>query len=238
MLLRNPTGGALLGTRRQLTVTIEDNDYANGVVSFNSSSLYTEVQEPSSKQTISLVVVRGFGLFGAITVQWQALPALRDIEPSRGNVTLYEGVDTAIIVVSVLPDSDPEADTDVVIRLTSVSGGAELSWVNTTLDARIRVLSNDEPFGVFSFGSNRVIATGTEDEQLVLFNVTRSGGLLEAVTLFFRATEMTPMEYVRLPRTVLIGDTLTFFILTLFDAVQDGELTGSVYSTISNTSLL
>lgn len=81
-------------------------------VGFDNASLSTSVQEGSSPNSVTLKVIRRFGLRGGSRVHWEArlngVLASDDITPVQGDLVFAQGESSHDIVFSVIPDDIPE----------------------------------------------------------------------------------------------------------------------------------
>ena len=93
-------------------------------VGFDNASLSTSVQEGSSPNSVTLKVIRRFGLRGGSRVHWEArlngVLASDDITPVQGDLVFAQGESSHDIVFSVIPDDIPEV---LEVRNTFISPG-------------------------------------------------------------------------------------------------------------------
>uniref|UniRef100_A0A3Q3GBS3 Adhesion G-protein coupled receptor V1 n=1 Tax=Labrus bergylta TaxID=56723 RepID=A0A3Q3GBS3_9LABR len=169
----------------------------NGIVQFTLDSLqehiYNESTEAEGPFNISLLVTRREGVTGNITVHWQIKSDSdmdRDFLASAGSVMIFEGQRDAEIVLSLLPDTEPELEELYTVQLTAVEGGATLDANPNLIRTRIRVLANDEPHGVFSLDPEQqsivVVGSGSEVTRALILNVTRLAGLFGNASVGYR----------------------------------------------------
>ncbi|XP_055742122.1 adhesion G-protein coupled receptor V1 isoform X1 [Salvelinus fontinalis] len=145
--LQSSSNGVRLGTPNRATITILSNDNAFGIISFNSTEQII-VDEPRGRnQYVPLSLVREKGTYGTVTVNFEISegpnPALEDLSPDRGNITIPPG--RALVVFSILIQDDqiPEDDEVFTVRLTGVAGGAVLNPNGSSVELKIR--RNDSP---------------------------------------------------------------------------------------------
>uniref|UniRef100_A0A673Z153 Adhesion G-protein coupled receptor V1 n=1 Tax=Salmo trutta TaxID=8032 RepID=A0A673Z153_SALTR len=168
--LQSSSNGVRLGTPNRATITILSNDNAFGIISFNS----VIVDEPRGRnQYVPLSLVREKGTYGTVTVNFEISegpnPALEDLSPDRGNITIPPG--RALVVFSILIQDDqiPEGDEVFTVRLTGVAGGAVLNPNGSSVELKIR--RNDSPL---RFSQSQVAVA--ETAGVISLTITR--GLL------------------------------------------------------------
>ena len=130
-------------------LVISENDDARGVVEFTRTT-YT-VPEPSQD---FLLLRRSQGLFGNISVSWQATPGSADsadFSPVSGVVVIPEGVASMPLPLAVLDDTEPEFSEQFTVQLLSVSGGGRQGDVNR---ATVTIEASDDPNGAFGKRNN------------------------------------------------------------------------------------
>ena len=172
----------LLGLILQFDATISQNDDANGIISLASSSY--EITEGA---TVSIVVQRTAGTFGALSVHFTLTPGtalgngIDYISPSSP-VAMAPGQSSVQISVSTVDDVTPELQEYFSLTLTSVAGGATLGSVLTTT---IIIAPNDNPNGRVRFTASdvagRVIANPTDAPSNVQFEVLRLDGNIGSI---------------------------------------------------------
>uniref|UniRef100_A0A4W5QHW7 Calx-beta domain-containing protein n=1 Tax=Hucho hucho TaxID=62062 RepID=A0A4W5QHW7_9TELE len=171
--LQSSSNGVRLGTPNRATITILSNDNAFGIISFNSTEQII-VDEPRGRnQYVPLSLVREKGTYGTVTVNFEISegpnPALEDLSPDRGNITIPPG--RALVVFSILIQDDqiPEDDEVFTVRLTGVAGGAVLNPNGSSVELKIR--RNDSPL---RFSQSQVAVA--ETAGVISLTITR--GLL------------------------------------------------------------
>ena len=121
---------------------IAENDDARGLVQLLQATF--SVPEPSQR---FILVQRSKGLFGNITVQWQANPgraSISDFSPIRGLTTVPAGVSIVALPLVILDDNIPEFPEEFTMELQSVTGGGRLGPIRSS---SITIQSNDNPNG-------------------------------------------------------------------------------------------
>ena len=105
-----------------------------------------QVSEPASGETtLQLTVIRGPGIFGRVTVDFelQGTSGLDDITPAQGQLVFNDQVSSQTLTLTVLSDNIPEPDEIFNVALTTPRGGATLATSNT--QASVTILANDSP---------------------------------------------------------------------------------------------
>ena len=105
-----------------------------------------QVSEPASGETtLQLTVIRGPGIFGRVTVDFelQGTSGLDDITPAQGQLVFNDQVSSQTLTLTVLSDNIPEPDEIFNVALTTPGGGATLATSNT--QASVTILANDSP---------------------------------------------------------------------------------------------
>lgn len=128
-------------------IIIAENDDARGVVELSQAAF--SVTEPFQD---FILLQRSEGLFGNITVQWQAIPgtaSVSDFSPSGGLVTIPAGENRVLLPLIVSEDSVPEFPEQFTVELLSVIGGGRLGPVITS---SVTIQANDNPNG--ALGTN------------------------------------------------------------------------------------
>ncbi|RLJ22240.1 hypothetical protein DJ031_01325 [bacterium endosymbiont of Escarpia laminata] len=149
--LYNPQGGAVLGGRSSVPVTILDDDGPGSLV---FEALSYAVNESHPKVTLS--VLRLGGSSGRITVDFathgRSATAGADFEPKTGTLTFEEGVASSSISVNLLDDDTYEGNETFDLILSNATGGATLG-VSAT--ATVSLLDDDagETLPTFTFSA-------------------------------------------------------------------------------------
>ena len=94
---------------------------------------------------------------------------LSDISPSRGTLLFADGVSAENISLTVTPDSVPEPDELVFVRLMNPTGGAALAAQD--IQAAVTIQANDAPISW-----SQALTTVREESGLIQLTLTR--GLL------------------------------------------------------------
>ncbi|XP_033109462.1 adhesion G-protein coupled receptor V1-like [Anneissia japonica] len=243
--LSNPTGGAIIGSQGQVTVNILSNDDAHGLIAFTQDSLEKQVSELNVDNVVVLNVERQHGSAGLVVIEWQASGDndANDISPQSGQIEFRDGVSSAAIVITIKADSTPELDETVFISLVRVVNpgtphsdrGAVIS--STDYTARMIILANDSPHGVFAWSLGSLFTSVPEPEGhtsvTIGLQVIREQGVqgtvlvrystFEAIGLPLAQQAKSDRDYVSREGYVTMGDgvssdSVTITILSDTDA--------------------
>uniref|UniRef100_UPI003AAD5B8E adhesion G-protein coupled receptor V1 n=1 Tax=Centroberyx gerrardi TaxID=166262 RepID=UPI003AAD5B8E len=145
--LQSSSNGVTLGTPNKATITILSNDNAFGIIAFNSTEEII-VDEPRGRtQYVPFTLIREKGTYGTVTVYYEISggpnPAIEDLSPDRGNITIPPGKAEVVFSVLIQDDPTPEDDEVFSVRLTGTAGGALLRPNGSSVQLRIR--RNDSP---------------------------------------------------------------------------------------------
>ncbi|MDX1952132.1 MAG: Calx-beta domain-containing protein [Verrucomicrobiota bacterium] len=146
-------GNGSLGLRTA-TLTIYDDDFAPGVLSFENGLLISE-----GSGTASVVVRRESGVTGAVSVDYIITPltaSTDDFSASSGTLTLIDGQASQSIPVQITGDSAPEGNESFLVELTNPTGGAMLG------NSVLLVTIVDDDFGAGSFDQTFNIGNGAD----------------------------------------------------------------------------
>ncbi|XP_051498511.1 adhesion G-protein coupled receptor V1 [Apus apus] len=224
-------------------ITIEENDDARGIFSFNVTKDITGAvsgyELPPPQNILKLPVVRQAGRFGSATLYWEAIPStasLEDFTPSFGNLTFAEGQATGEIEITITDDSEVEFLEIFQIALVRVTGGARLG--DDTL-VTVTIPPNDSPVGVFGFEEKKVTVkepqTPGDSAAVVLLTVSRSPGGQGAVEVLWIVEEAARYDLTPLNGTLHFNETESQKMIVLH-AIQDGLLEGNESFTIQLVS--
>ena len=91
-----------------MVITILPSDDAAGVFGFDSDSLALVVEEQLGGTPISLVVVRGAGTFGDVSIYWEVEGSYGDIFPTNGYISFAAGQTEGLLELTVIDDEVSE----------------------------------------------------------------------------------------------------------------------------------
>lgn len=128
IVLKSPTGGALLGKDSIAHVTILVNDAGNGLFRFSDESLMLTLDEPGSRHVGStratFTVVRDNGTLGDVVVGWRIdnSSASDDFKSANGSVLFKDGETRKSFIVETVVDTTPEKKERFLIVLSILQG--------------------------------------------------------------------------------------------------------------------
>lgn len=129
--ISNPTGGASIGTAFSTDVTIQDNDFTPGKLTFDTAD-YRLVEESGA---VRLKVLRQGGTKGVVTVNYSAVSktaaAGSDFIVAAGTLTFHEGEIFKHIDVQIVDDAIPEFNETFQVMLSNPTGNASLGTFPT-----------------------------------------------------------------------------------------------------------
>jgi hypothetical protein len=219
VILKDPLGGAQLGTMTNATVTIVDNDTA-GTLQFSAATY--SVNESAGHATI--IVKRTGGSAGGVTVHFQTT------DGSATNGSDYTGVSTNLtfgpgemmknVLIPITADSLAEANETVLLALSEPSGGAVLGPTNT---ATLTLVNTADPNAVPAAGTPfvRLTATGIEGNSfnrsfnaaIVTGTANVAGGLGTVTGTIASASGLETFQLAvfgpNMPGTVAVGSNST-----------------------------
>ncbi|XP_006885449.1 PREDICTED: G-protein coupled receptor 98-like [Elephantulus edwardii] len=190
--LKNPKGGAEIGTHGYVKITILSNDDAYGIVGFAQNSLYKQVEEMEQDSLITLNVERLKGTYGRVTVAWEADGSISDIFPTSGVISFSEGQALSTITLTVVADDVPELSRAVIVTLISITTeGVEDSSRGATIDQKrnksmITTLPNDSPYGLVGWHSESFFLRVSEPKEnvtLLQLQIVRYKGLFGDIAI-------------------------------------------------------
>ncbi|KAK7934133.1 hypothetical protein WMY93_005029 [Mugilogobius chulae] len=255
--LKNPKGGAEIGFGGQVTVFVPTNDDAHGVIGFSSQFLSIEVEEMMQDYQINLVVERGRGTFGKLTVQWAAKGNVTDIKPELGVITFANDQSEAKIPLTVIADGIPELAETVIITLTDITMEVQDLKNAAVIDkqlaeALITIKPNGSPYGVIGWHLDSLF-TQTNESQRGAINVTlsivREQGLMGDVAVHYQtrpALHLPPslqatagQDYIARINTVIMLESASVAIVTITILPDDiPELEESFLVNITSVELV
>lgn len=166
LTLVNPTGGARMGAIPNAVLTIVDNEFSPGVLSFLSDTF--SVLENATNAVITVIRTNGFT--GTVTVGFAVsnLTAVAgtDFTTTGGTLTFGEGVTTQTFLVPIIGNLFQDGNRLFEVRLAGTTGGAAVGRTNavvTLFDDEASAGSVDGTFfsGTGSDGQINSVAQGT-----------------------------------------------------------------------------
>ena len=145
--LSSPSGGALLGSNRNATVTIIDDDASGGGGDVRVDLDRSALTIGEGAGPVNFTVLRSGSASGAVSVSYATTPgsatAESDFTSASGTLTWADG-DTAVktITVNMTNDSTDESDETFTVTLSNPSGGATLG---SSFQATVTIVDDDSP---------------------------------------------------------------------------------------------
>uniref|UniRef100_A0A8C5P4D2 Adhesion G-protein coupled receptor V1 n=1 Tax=Jaculus jaculus TaxID=51337 RepID=A0A8C5P4D2_JACJA len=178
-----------IGHPNMSSVVIALNGDAFGVfiiysVSANSSADGSSVQVPEQRASVELVVHRTGGSLGQVTVEWRVVGGTAteglDFRGAGGMLTFAEGETKKMVILTILDDSEPEDDENIIVSLVYTEGGSRILPSSDTVT--VNILANDNVAGIVSFQTASRSVIGHEGE-ILQFHVIRTPPGLGNVTV-------------------------------------------------------
>ncbi|XP_032062639.1 adhesion G-protein coupled receptor V1 [Aythya fuligula] len=224
-------------------ITIEENDDARGIFSFNVTKDITGTvvgyEVPPPQNILKLPVVRQAGKFGTSTLYWEAIhltASIEDFTPSSGNLTFADGQAAGEIEITIIDDSEVEFLEIFKIALVRVTGGARLG---DDILVTVAIPPNDSPVGVFGFEEKNVTVkepqTPDDSAAVALLTVSRSQGGRGAVKVIWILEEAARHDLTPLNGTLHFNETESQKLIVI-RALEDGILEGNETFTIQLVS--
>ncbi|XP_074850311.1 adhesion G-protein coupled receptor V1 [Carettochelys insculpta] len=179
-----------IGQPNTSTVVIMMNGDAFGVfvmyiISPNATEkgLYVELEE-HPQTNVQLMIHRTEGSLGQVTVEWNVIggTATQNLDfIGDGEILVFaEGETKKVVTLTILDDSEPEDNENIIISLTQTEGGSRILPSSDTVT--VVILANDNVAGVISFQTASRSVIGHEGEQLQ-FHILRTAPALGNVTV-------------------------------------------------------
>ena len=223
--LKNPGGGALLGSLDAAMISIVDND-PPGAVRFSAATF--TIAEGMAAATITVQRTAG-ATASAVTVDYATVPggtatAGVDYLTTSGTLTFSAGQTSKTFTIPILNDTEDEPAETLHLALSNPTGGATLGTPSTAI---LTITDNDVPGSItFSAPTYTVLETA----GLVLIAVNRTGGA-HGVTVQFTTADgsaTAPADYTAVSQTLSFGPgetSKTLAIPIVDDGVREGNET-------------
>lgn len=198
-----------------LTLRLAESDYPYGLISLTGVAvLAPELDFPNP---VSVLVARDFGRSGEVSVEWQVASCLlcpvtapcrscpsgtiaQQLAPTQGIVTFADGQRNASIVISTLPDTDPEMEMRFTLALSGASPATIGPDGGATDGHALVVPANDDAYGAFEILVASAVADDSSRRTARIFEtanarvpleVHRRGGALGPATVDWRVHHVT-----------------------------------------------
>ena len=171
LALSAPGGGAVLGVPAAATLTIVNDDNANGVLQFSAARTIAN----ENGGAVSVSVSRLSGLAGAVSVQYatsngSALGGA-DFTPTSGVLNFAANQTTASFTVPILNDAIVDVGESFAVTLSTPGGGASLGAQSSAV---VAITDDENPAGYFEVSAAKRDAI--EGDGAVAITVLRRGG--------------------------------------------------------------
>lgn len=169
--LSNPSSDAVLSTPASTMVLIEVNDNAGGLVQFATAGPVVVSEDASS--AAEFTIQRLNGSYSDVTVEWQIVDssqnlASEDFQVNRGNLTIPDSENEAVIQIQPLNDETPEIAERFSVELVRViSRVGELLPMGTRVSSLI-VEDSDDVYGLVSVSEDAQLRTTSDVCSLLL----------------------------------------------------------------------
>ncbi|XP_036619299.1 adhesion G-protein coupled receptor V1 [Trichosurus vulpecula] len=177
----SPQNQPTIGQPNTSTVVIMLNGDAFGVfkiysISPNTSEDGRYVEVPEQPQTVvHLSIERIGGSLGQVTVEWRVVGGTAiegaDFIGEGDVLTFAEGETKKTVTLTILDDSEPEDDENIIVSLVYTEGGSRILPSSDTVT--VNILANDHVAGIVSFHTGSRSVIGHEGENLE-FHVIRT----------------------------------------------------------------
>lgn len=221
--LSNPTGGAGLGGRDTVALTITDDDVASAV-QFASPTFTVREKSGSAKITVTRIG----GLASGVTVHYSTsdgtATAGQDYAATSGTLSFGPGQTSQSFLVAVTNDALAKGKGTLLLSLSAPTGGT-LGSPN----AAVLTITDDDLAGTVQFSAPTYAVD--EGGPYATITVTRTGGTAGGVTVDYATSEVTAtagQDYTATSGALLFGPgatRLTFSVPILDDGLVEGNET-------------
>ena len=244
LILRNPTGGASLGTRSNALLTITDND-VGGIIQFSLAAY--SISETGGLATITVTRTGGMASDVSVDFATSNLTATAGADYTATNGTLHFASNqlSATFQIPITNDALPEGNETVALKLRNATGGAVLGAIS---NAVLTILDDES-----SVSFTNATYTVTEAGPSISINVVRSGSMLTTVGVSFstvNGSAISTNDYRGTNGTLSFPPGVTFKTITIpiaNDTIVEGNedfrvilhtpTGGVLLGTITNTTV-
>uniref|UniRef100_A0A1I8J347 Cadherin domain-containing protein n=1 Tax=Macrostomum lignano TaxID=282301 RepID=A0A1I8J347_9PLAT len=198
----NVSGASIDPRKNWINVTISESDYPYGYLQFMTalpdplpSIIPAEFNQPQISVReevgfVSLLIARAQGTMGSISCEWRTRDGTAtssgdrpDYRADGNRIQFLSGSRLARFNVTIYDNALPEDTRVFYVELLNPIGGAGLGPASTVA---VSIENSDSAYGVFGFAPmSLVIYTDEVANGTALFTVTRAGGTLRAVTIYW-----------------------------------------------------
>ncbi|WP_218653149.1 ELWxxDGT repeat protein [Nostoc sp. TCL26-01] len=230
--LANPTGGAILGSQKNATLVIIDNDvqlaFANSTFSVNEDGT------PINQVTVVRSGLTSTAVSATIQLSNGTATAPADYTNTPITVNFAAGETSRTVPIPIINDSVLEATETVNLTLTNPIAGATLGTQKTAI---LNIVDNDAVPGVVQF-SNTSYSINENGTPVTAVTLTRTGGSDGAVSVTVNLSNGTATagnDYYNSPITVNFVDGETSRTVTI-PIIDDSNLESSETINLSLTN--
>lgn len=163
--LSSPSSDAVLSTPLLTMVLIEVSDNAGGLVQFSSPGPIVVGEDDNS--VAEIIVQRLNGSYSDVTIEWQIVDssenlASSDFQVTRGNLTIQDGENEAVLQVQSFNDDTPEIAERFSLELVGVvSRAGDLLPMGTRV-ASLIVEDSDDVYGLVEVAADTQLRTTSD----------------------------------------------------------------------------
>ena len=185
--LSNPSSDAVLHSPTNVTVIIDINDNAGGIVRFQSTA--TQVISEDNQTNATFIIQRDISSLGALTVSYSIRDssnqlASSDFDPSSGTVSIANGVNMTALVIRAIDDTLPEEAESFTVSIDGVQSGAGQLSNETLRVALLYVSDSDDVYGIIgTSGSGKITVNSVSIQMCITHGITHWWYLYCDITL-------------------------------------------------------
>ncbi|MCZ6675110.1 MAG: hypothetical protein O7C75_19425 [Verrucomicrobia bacterium] len=181
--LFNPSPGTIIGSKKDLIVTILDDD----VASIQWSEGVVRVTEDST--FVDLTVVRSGGTGSFVSVNYATSPGtatqVLDFQSKSGTISFASGETQKSIQINLTNDFLTETDEEFTVQLSDPSSG-ELG-----LQSQVRVIIEDDESSAGTIGWSVASVQEVESNTQIQLTAVRTGGNQGSVSVLYATSAIT-----------------------------------------------
>lgn len=173
------------------TTQIAANSFPHGIFEFEPQAacttappcLVVDEVPGNAAATYSIDIVRRYGTFGEVTVNWYAASPIPGVSIPPSSITFAEGETRRTMSITVVDDAEPEPEQSVVLYLEQDGQPESRTFITVVVGA------SDDVFGLFSLLQSSPGTNTTVDEgESIAFVVHRSDGFIHDQVVRWRVT--------------------------------------------------
>ena len=171
------------------TTQIVANDFPHGVFEFAPQAecttappcIVVDEVPGNAAATYEIDIVRHYGTFGEVTVQWNVASPLPGVSIPDGTITFAEHETRKTVSITVIDDDEPEPEQSIVVYLEQAGQPESRTFITVVVGA------SDDVFGLFSLLQTSSDTT-VEEGNSVAFEVRRTIGFMNDQVVRWRVT--------------------------------------------------